>query len=419
MASLSKRKRKIRGTIAESDIWYIRFMDHNQIQRMVSGYSDKRVSAALGDRLDRLVTLRVAGEPLDMALTKWLDDCPRKLLEKLVEWGVLPQERMNIGKQLTQHLEEWKNALLAKGTGAERAHTSYIRTFNTFEACGFQMWSMIDAVHVAQQLSDWRDSGRISTQTSNHYIQSMKQFCKWMVDNGRATVSPLRLLTKITVTSKRRELMRRALTDEEFGRFANAPLIHSAPYNELDGFTRATMYITVRRTGLRWSELRSLCRNAFELTDRTPKVFIQDDDEKHPRGIPLPLKTDAVEMLKKYFALYPGKPEDRAFPMPSRNVGAEIVRHDLRLAGIPYRSEDGLIFDFHAIRGQLATDMARAGIPPQKTQKAMRHGDINLTMRYYTHLTTEDQRSALEQLPPMQVEPPPPDGEQERPSGAG
>lgn len=36
-------------------------------------------------------------------------------------------------------------------------------------------------------------------------------------------------------------------------------------------------------------------------------------------------------------------------------------------------------------------------------QKAMRHSDINLTMRYYTHLTTEDQRNALERLPPMDV----------------
>ena len=164
------------------------------------------------------------------------------------------------------------------------------------------------------------------------------------------------------------------------------------------------MYVTVRRTGLRWSELRSLPRSAFELTGRTPKVYIQDDDEKHPRGIPLPLKKDAVKMLKEYFARYPGKPEDKAFPMPSRNIGADVVRHDLELAGIPYRNKEGLVFDFHAIRGQLATDMARAGIPPQQTQKAMRHSDINLTMRYYTHLTTEDQSSALEQLPSMRVD---------------
>lgn len=404
MASIFRRKRKLNGTTAESGIWYVRFMDHRHIQRMVSGYSDKRVSAALGDRLDRLVTLRMAGEPPDMTLTEWLDDCPMQLQKKLVKWDILPPERMNIGKQLAQHVEDWKSALLAKGTGCDRAHTSYIRTLNAFKACGFQTWGMVDAVRVAQQLSDWRNSGRISTQTSNHYVQSMKQFCKWMVDNRRATVSPLRLLTKITVTSKRRELVRRALTDGEFMLFVNAPLNHSTSFKGLDGFTRATMYITVRRTGLRWSELRSLCRSAFELTGRTPKVYIQDDDEKHPRGIPLPLKEDAVEMLKKYFAFHPGNPDDKAFPMPSRNVGAEVVRHDLELAGIPYRNEEGLVFDFHAIRGQLATDMARAGIPPQKTQKAMRHGDINLTMRYYTHLTTEDQRSALEQLPPMKIE---------------
>lgn len=108
-------------------------------------------------------------------------------------------------------------------------------------------------------------------------------------------------------------------------------------------------------------------------------------------------------MLMEYFTLNPGNPEDTAFPMPSRNVGADVVRHDLELAGIPYRNGEGLVFDFHAIRGQLATDMARAGVSLQKTQKAMRHSDINLTMRYYTHLTTEDQRNALEQLPLMNV----------------
>ena len=83
MASIFKRKRKLKGTAVESGIWYVRFRDHHHIQHIVAGYSDKRASAALGDKIDRLATLRKAGEPLDMALAEWLDDCPMNLLEKL------------------------------------------------------------------------------------------------------------------------------------------------------------------------------------------------------------------------------------------------------------------------------------------------------------------------------------------------
>jgi integrase len=78
------------------------------------------------------------------------------------------------------------------------------------------------------------------------------------------------------------------------------------------------------------------------------------------------------------------------------------VRHDLARAGIPDKV-DGKVYDFHALRGQLATDMARAGIAPQKTQTAMRHKDINLTTKYYTHLDVDDLREALEELPPLDL----------------
>lgn len=88
--------------------------------------------------------------------------------------------------------------------------------------------------------------------------------------------------------------------------------------------------------------------------------------------------------------------------MPSCRIGAELVRHDLARAGIPEKV-DGKVYDFHALRGQLATDMARAGAAPQKTQKAMRHGDINLTTKFYTHLDVDDIREAVEELPPLDL----------------
>lgn len=404
MSRVFKRVRGRDSQQKKSQVWHLEFKDHMDIKHRLAGFTDKSATEALGYKIDKLIALRMAGENPDAALTKWLEECPKSVLRKLGEWGILSQERAVAGKGLEEHVGDWTKALITKGTGAARARDSYARVSKLFSACGFKSWSDIDAERIAEQLLAWRDEGTLATQTSNHYVQHTKQFCRWMVDNGRATTSPVRLLGKITVTSKRRKRSRRALTDSEFLRFVKAALVNTKPFMGFDGFTRATMYVTVRRSGLRWSELRSLSRGAFELTGRSPKVYIRDDDEKHPRGIPLPLKKDAVDMLKKYFATYPCDASDRAFPMPSRNVGADLVRHDLKLAGIPYRDENGLIYDFHSIRGQLATDMARAGVSPQKTQKAMRHSDINLTMRYYTHLTVEDQQSAFEQLPSMNID---------------
>lgn len=404
MARIFKRRRGRDTEQTKSRIWHLEFKDHLEIVHRLAGFTDQTATAALGNKVEKLVALRMAGENPDRELTKWLEECPKAIVDKLGKWGILPKERVLAGMGLNEHLEEWEKALIAKGTDDDWASILHTRVLKVFEACKFKSWSDINALDIQYRLCNWRDEGVIKAQTNNHYVQHIQQFCKWMVDNGRATISPVRLLTKVAVTSGKRKIRRRALTNEEFTLFVNAALANQKSFRGLDGFTRATMYVTVRRSGLRWSELASLERSAFVLTGRSPAVYIKDDDEKHPRGLPLPLKADAVAMLKKYFEAYPGEPMDRAFPMPARNDGAEIVRHDLELAGIQFRNAAGEVFDFHAIRGQLATDMARAGIPIQQTQKAMRHRDINLTTRYYIHLTLEDQQSALEQLPSMNID---------------
>jgi len=42
--------------------------------------------------------------------------------------------------------------------------------------------------------------------------------------------------------------------------------------------------------------------------------------------------------------------------------GAEIIRQDLKSAGIPYADEDGADFDFHALRCQFITGLAKADV---------------------------------------------------------
>ncbi len=79
---------------------------------------------------------------------------------------------------------------------------------------------------------------------------------------------------------------------------------------------------------------------------------------------------------------------------------AEILKLDLEAAGIPYKDRSGLVFDFHGLRSQLGTSLARAGVDQTTAQKLLHHSDPRLTSNQYTHLATADLRVAIAKLPP-------------------
>ena len=60
-----------------------------------------------------------------------------------------------------------------------------------------------------------RDNGNgISAQTSNFYLQAIKQFARWMVRDGRASESPLDHLTGVNAKLDRRHLSAVSASDE-------------------------------------------------------------------------------------------------------------------------------------------------------------------------------------------------------------
>src|SRR5262249_22482825 len=64
-------------------------------------------------------------------------------------------------------------------------------------------------------------------------------------------------------------------------------------------------------------------------------------------------------------------------------------------------ADEGKI-DFHALRHAFGTALALAGTPPKVTMDLMRHSDINLTMRLYSHTVVADRAGALVALPDLQ-----------------
>lgn len=74
---------------------------------------------------------------------------------------------------------------------------------------------------------------------------------------------------------------------------------------------------------------------------------------------------------------------------------ADVVDGDLARAKIEVSTDLGKV-DFHALRHTFGTMLARAGVKPQECVRLMRHKDINLTLKYYPHLSNEDLSRAID-----------------------
>ena len=132
----------------------------------------------------------------------------------------------------------------------------------------------------------------------------------------------------------------------------------------------------------------------------------------------LPLRRELIEPVRAHLE---GKhPGARAFRVPDKT--ATMMREDLADARawwlqeaedaqerakregsdfLAYRDAAGLVADFHALRHTFGSMLAASGAHPKVAQALMRHSTITLTMDRYTHLRDDDQRSALEALPPI------------------
>lgn len=67
---------------------------------------------------------------------------------------------------------------------------------------------------------------------------------------------------------------------------------------------------------------------------------------------------------------------------------------------IPYIDEQGEKFDFHSLRVQCASSLARAGVHVKVMQERLRHSDSKLTLDIYSRLSQSEQdAAAVEALP--------------------
>jgi len=214
MASVFKRKRRVKlpngkTVIQQSAKWHIKYVDADGIERRATGFKDKTASQQLAAKLEKEAELTRA--------------------------GVVDRYKEHRTRPLIQHLEDFRQSLLAKGCTAKHADQVTSRARRIVEGCQFKTWTDISASKVQGYVAGLRNRlDGISAQTFNFYLKDIKQFCRWMVQDRRASESPLEHLKGLNVQTDRRH-DRRALEPDQVRRLLETTKA-AGPRFGMDGY---------------------------------------------------------------------------------------------------------------------------------------------------------------------------------------
>ena len=363
MASLRKRGR----------VWYYRFVDADGVGRERKGCTDRRATEELA-RAAESEAAKIKGGLVD----------PRDLAR-----------REHQGRPIDEHVDAYRAHLAAKGSTPKHVALTVSQARKVFSLAGAARLSDLSADRVQDALKSLRDAG-LSLGTVNSHRTAVRAFSKWAWRSGRLASDPLAGVTGYNAKEDRRH-DRRTLGLDELRRLIQAT--HVGPdWRQTTGPGRALCYRLAVATGLRYGEIRSITPESFDWRSSPPTVTVAAGYTKNGDAATLPLPADLAEDLGRFVgAVAPGRP---VFQLRD-DRGAAMLRADLARAGIPYRDAAGLVYDFHALRCQLATNADAAGVSPRVVQRLMRHSTLELTGRYTRPRAVDVERAALS-LPSLQ-----------------
>ena len=406
-------------------VWYIEYTDAAGQRQCVRGFRDKGATERKAADLERDADRERAG-----IADPYRGHRRTPLVDHLEDYRVYLEGKRRSDDHVRQTVREAEEVLLGTGSVlwddlSADAVVAYLAerrdgnaelpdgTVKGYAKAGEALGVSLDTIHrwkragapirprqpiELRAVALWREQrgSGVSVSTANHYLQSAKAFAAWMVRHKRVADNPLSHLSADNCETDRRH-RRRALSQAELERLVRAAA--SGPAAEgVSGPDRATLYVLASYTGLRASELVSLTAGSFDLTAEPPTVTVEAASAKNRRRDTLPLHPLAVDHVRPLLDR-----EGAILPLGS----AAMVRADLAAAGIPYADDAGRVFDFHALRGQFITNLARAGVPLATAQKLARHSDPKLTSNVYTHLSVHDEAGAVGSLPSFSTDPKP------------
>ena len=370
--------------------WWIELRDDSGQLRRFSTFEDKQLANLLLRNIQELRKLREGKLELSEKLQVWFTDLPIKLQTKLVELNLLDTKWATSNTTLLAHVADWEKHLRAKGDVKVYTKMISARVRRIINECGFRYWRDIYPSKIEQCVATFN----LSKRTQNFYLKSIRMFCSWVVEDGRAVTNPVQHLKTLRFSAADIKHKRRVLSKSDIRHLLE--ITKEAPLRfGMTGFERYLLYKLAIEIGLRRNELRSLTVSSFDFRKR--KVTLEAAASKNKKKAVLPLNKDTAAELQNF--LRNKTPYTKAFGGTYKQLTdhtSDMIQLDLQDANIPYIDEEGGVFDFHSLRHQCGTLLAAAGIHPKVAQSIMRHSDINLTMTLYTHTLVGQDSQALE-----------------------
>ncbi len=379
--------------------WYVSYKDENGRRRCVKGFTDKSETVRMATRLEE------KAKRIRLGLEEAETDEPQDVA-------------------LPQHIADFEKHLSNRETSEKRRGEVATKIRRIATEAGWSNLNDINATDVENVLGAYRTDG-MSRQTSNHYLQAIKQLSRWLLRTNRLTEDPLTDLTRLNVQTDRRH-DRRPLSPEEFERLVDAAS-QGKPVESIPGPDRAMMYVLSAWTGYRKGEIGSMTLRSLDLESSIPTATVQAIYSKREKQDVQVLHPDVVQRLKDWLATKEKVTKDQLlFPVSGKVPGgterktAKMMRKDLEAARkvwidetdsdkerqereasdfLMYEDSQGKFADFHANRHTFITNLGRGGVSPKTAQTLARHSDVRLTMNTYTHTDFAEKLDAVNRLP--------------------
>lgn len=220
--------------------------------------------------------------------------------------------------------------------------------------------------------------GNVSHATYNTYVQSLKSFGTFLENNQMLDSNFASRLKQRRVQDKHRVRTRAAFSREELDQLCTTAA-HSATRSGFTGPQRSLAYLIAASTGFRYSEVLAITGSCCDL--ETGSITLPGSNTKNGQAATQPLSVGVVNRLKAFISDYAIRPGEHLFHQGRHLVRA--LKLDLRDAGIPYKTSDGQVRDFHSLRATYITLLIEAGMPIHDVQRLARHATPTLTLQAY------------------------------------
>ena len=373
---------KSKGKTKQVATWWVEFRDPNSIIRKWGlATSSRDVADIVARQIDCLNEwAKKHIDPPD-ELVKWVREQNAKLRNKIEEAGLLPASQIGQSKLITEHLEDYKNALLEKNNTEQYAYQAYGRLARIIKGCGFKFWGDVEGSKISKYVSTLKG---LSNHTKSQYLLIFRQFANWLHEQGRIIKVPVIQTIKFVVPPQR------AFELDEWPRLLEATRRGPVRFN-LTGHERYVIYVLSMEAGLRLNEVNSLTPVCFDFNACT--LFLSGEDVKNDQQATQNITPETAALIKD---LAKDKmPNVKLFKITDR--AAEMIRADCEAAGIEVENHRGKI-KFHSLRHSTASFLAHKGVPMHVTQKIMRHSRAETTSKVYTHILRGTEAEAVNKL---------------------